>query len=88
MVGAGTFFAQATTTGFVGRTAMTDPGSASGIYLACYFLGGLAGTAVLGQVFDRFGWNACLAGIGLALALAALLAKRLQPAPDARSTTR
>ena len=86
MVGAGTFFAQATTTGFVGRAATTDRGSASGIYLACYFAGGLAGTAVLGQVFDRVGWAACVAGIGVALALCALLAVRLkvmQPAPVA-----
>ena len=85
MVGAGTFFAQAATTGFVGRAATTDRGSASGIYLACYFTGGLVGTAVLGQAFDRLGWPACVAGIGAALALAALLAGRLkiaQPAPQ------
>ncbi len=85
MVGAGTFFAQAATTGFVGRAATTDRGSASGIYLACYFTGGLVGTAVLGQAFDRLGWPACVAGIGAALALAALLAARLkiaQPAPQ------
>jgi predicted MFS family arabinose efflux permease len=82
MVGAGTFFAQATTTGFVGRAAAEDRGSASGIYLACYFAGGLAGTAVLGALFERFGWAACVAGIGVALALAALLAARLiLPAP-------
>ena len=79
LVGAGTFFAQATTTGFVGRTATTDPGSASGIYLACYFFGGLVGAAMLGQIFDRLGWIACLAGIGAALAIAALLAIRLEP---------
>jgi predicted MFS family arabinose efflux permease len=77
LVGAGTFFAQATTTGFVGRAATTDPGSASGIYLACYFLGGLVGSAVLGQLFDRLGWAACVAGIGVALAAAALLAAGL-----------
>ena len=64
LVGVGTFFAQATATGFVGRAATTDRGSASGIYLACYFLGGLVGTAVLGQVFDRLGWAACVAGVG------------------------
>ena len=85
LVGAGTFFAQATTTGFVGRTATTDPGSASGIYLACYFFGGLVGAAVLGQIFDRLGWGACLAGIGAALAIAALLATRLQPQSIPRS---
>ncbi len=78
LVGVGTFFAQATATGFVGRAATTDRGSASGIYLACYFFGGLVGTAVLGQVFDRLGWPACVAGIGLSLALAALLANGLR----------
>ena len=71
LVAVGTFFAQATATGFVGRAATTDRGSASGLYLASYFLGGLVGSAVLGQVFDRFGWPACVAGIGLALALGA-----------------
>jgi predicted MFS family arabinose efflux permease len=78
LVGVGTFFAQATATGFVGRAATTDRGSASGIYLASYFFGGLVGTAVLGQLFDRFGWPACVAGIGAALLLAAMLALRLK----------
>ena len=77
LVAVGTFFAQATATGFVGRAATTDRGSASGLYLASYFLGGLAGSAVLGQVFDRLGWTACVIGIGAALALGALLATRL-----------
>ena len=83
LVAIGTFFAQATATGFVGRAATTDRGSASGIYLACYFFGGLVGTAVLGQLFDRFGWAACVAGIGAALAVAALLALRLKMPPHA-----
>lgn len=78
LVGVGTFFAQATATGFVGQSATADRGAASGIYLASYFFGGLAGTAVLGQAFDRFGWGACVAGVGIALAAAALLAQRLQ----------
>jgi predicted MFS family arabinose efflux permease len=77
LVAVGTFFAQATATGFVSRAATIDRGSASGIYLACYFFGGLVGTAVLGQLFDRLGWAACVAGIGVALAAAALLAARL-----------
>jgi len=78
LVGVGTFLAQATTTGFVGLAATADRGSASGIYLASYFLGGLVGSAVLGQVFDRFGWHACVAGIALALFLAAVLAFRMR----------
>jgi len=78
LIGVGTFFAQATVTGFVSQAATADRGSASGIYLACYFAGGLVGTALLGQIFDRLGWPACVAGIGLSLAAAALLAGRLR----------
>lgn len=78
LVAIGTFAAQAIATGLVGRAATTDRGAASGLYLACYFSGGLAGSAILGQIFDRMGWGACVAGIGLALALAAALAPRLR----------
>jgi predicted MFS family arabinose efflux permease len=78
MVGAGTFFAQATATGFVGRAGAADRGSANGIYLASYFSGGLFGTAVLGMLFEHFGWTACVAGIGVALLLAAWLGARLK----------
>src|SRR5215207_6387138 len=80
LVAVGTFFAQATATGFVSRAATADRGAASGLYLASYFFGGLIGSAVLGQVFDRFGWGACVAGIGAALGVAALLATRLDSA--------
>ncbi|MFZ2160392.1 MAG: MFS transporter [Bradyrhizobium sp.] len=73
LVGVGTFFAQAAATAFVGRAALENRGVASGTYLACYFLGGLVGSAVLGQLFDRFGWTACVAGVGTSLAIAALL---------------
>jgi MFS transporter, YNFM family, putative membrane transport protein len=73
LVAIGTFFAQAVATGFVGRTAKVGRGAASGLYLGCYFAGGLAGTALLGFAFDRAGWAACLAGIALALAAAAIL---------------
>ena len=78
LVGVGTFFAQATATGFVSRAATADRGSASGIYLACYFFGGIAGSIVLGQLYDRIGWTACVAGIGLSLLIAALLAVLLK----------
>jgi MFS transporter, YNFM family, putative membrane transport protein len=94
LTGVGTFFAQATATGFVGRAATSDRGSASGLYLASYFSGGLVGSAVLGQLFDRLGWTACVVGIGVSLAVAALLATRLvmamaqmaPPQPEATST--
>lgn len=78
LVGVGTFFAQATATGFVSRAAASDRASASGIYLAAYFFGGLVGSAVLGAIFDRFGWTACVAGIGASLIAAAILAGLLK----------
>jgi MFS transporter, YNFM family, putative membrane transport protein len=74
LVGAGTFFAQDCATGFVGRAATSDRGAASGLYLASYFFGGLVGSAVLGLIFDRFGWEACVLGIAGSLLGAALLA--------------
>ena len=82
LVGVGTFFAQATATGFVSQAATADRGAASGIYLACYFAGGLVGTAILGQIFDRIGWPACVGGIALSLGVAALLAVCLKMTPD------
>jgi len=84
LVGVGTFFAQASATGFVGQAAHENRGVASGTYLACYFFGGLVGSAVLGQLFDRFGWSACVAGVGAALAIAAVLTKRLVIRPEAQ----
>lgn len=77
-VGMGTFFAQAAATGFVGRTGVGDRGSASGIYLACYFSGGLAGSAILGLFFDQFGWTVCVVGIAASLVVASILTTRLK----------
>lgn len=84
MMGVGTFLAQAVATGFVGRAAASDRAAASGLYLAAYYLGGLTGAALLGQVYDRFGWTATVGAIGLALVLGLLLSARLV-APGAES---
>ncbi|MDN5004210.1 MFS transporter [Bradyrhizobium sp. GCM10027634] len=78
LVGVGTFFAQAAATSYVGQIAADNRGVASGTYLACYFSGGLAGTAVLGRLFDAFGWSACVTGVGVALGAAALLTLALK----------
>jgi len=83
LIGIGTFFAQAIATGFVSRAATADRGAASGLYLGSYFLGGLAGAAILGQVFDRLGWTACVVGIAAALLLACWLSRALQ-LPDSQ----
>ena len=77
LIGVGTFFAQAAATGFVGQAAISDRTAASGLYLASYYLGGLAGAALLGQIYDLFGWSATVFGIGIAMAAAMVLAARL-----------
>jgi MFS transporter, YNFM family, putative membrane transport protein len=78
LVGIGTFFAQAIGTGYVGRAAKSDRATASGLYLASYYLGGLAGAAVIGQLFDRYGWELSVAVIGASLTVAGLLASKLR----------
>jgi MFS family permease len=75
LVAVGTFLAQAIATGHVGRTAKRDKAAASGIYLASYYAGGLVGSFVLGQVFDRAGWTACIAVLVTALAIAIIQAR-------------
>jgi MFS transporter, YNFM family, putative membrane transport protein len=77
LVAVGTFFAQASATGFISRAAPHARAAASGLYLASYFSGGLVGTAVLGLLFDTYGWEACVAGVGAALVIAAYLARNL-----------
>jgi MFS transporter, YNFM family, putative membrane transport protein len=81
LVAAGTFLAQAITTGHVGRTAKRDKVAASGIYLASYYSGGLVGSFVLGQVFDRIGWTASVAVLIAALFIAIGLARVLTGPP-------
>lgn len=82
LVGVGTFFAQAVATGHVGRIATGDKAAASGLYLSSYYCGGLAGAAVIGQLFDRFGWSVAVGGIFAALAAAAVIGVKLGQQKD------
>jgi len=84
LVGIGTFFAQAVATGHVGRIAKGDKAAASGLYLSSYYCGGLAGAAIIGQLFDRFGWVSAIGGVFAALFLAALLGWNLFQPEEAR----
>ena len=86
LVGVATFFAQAGATGFVSRSAVSDRAAASGLYLAAYYLGGLTGAALLGQVYDRLGWPATVAAIAIAAFAAALFATRLRAGKDRANT--
>jgi predicted MFS family arabinose efflux permease len=84
LIGVGTFFAQAVATGHVGRIANGDKAAASGLYLSSYYCGGLAGAAVIGQLFDRFGWTSAIAGVFVALGLAAMLGWKLAQPESAK----
>jgi predicted MFS family arabinose efflux permease len=83
LIGVGTFFAQAVATGHVGRIAKGDKAAASGLYLSSYYCGGLAGAAIIGQLFDRLGWTWAIGGVFAALAFAALLGWKLVQPEDA-----
>jgi YNFM family putative membrane transporter len=43
-----------------------------------HFSSAVIPSAILGQVFDRLGWTACVAGLAISLTLAAVLAFRLK----------
>ncbi|MBZ9734376.1 MFS transporter [Mesorhizobium sp. CA18] len=78
LVAVGTFLAQAIATGHVSRTAPRDRAAASGIYLASYYAGGLAGSFLIGQIYDRVGWTACVIVLAAVLASAIAIARVLQ----------
>lgn len=84
LVGVTTFFAQAAATGFVSRAARSDRAAASGLYLAAYYAGGLLGAALLGSLYDAFGWPLVIAVIAFAAVLAATLAIHLTLEGEAR----
>lgn len=75
----GAFLAQAVATGFVSQAAGERRAAASGLYLASYFTGGLAGAAVLGQVYGHYGWTACVTGAAATLAIAAYAGRHFAP---------
>ncbi|TIP05990.1 MAG: MFS transporter [Mesorhizobium sp.] len=78
LIAVGTFLAQAIATGHVSRTASRDRAAASGIYLASYYGGGLAGSFLIGQIYDRVGWTACVAVLAAVLAGAIAIARVLR----------
>ncbi len=80
LVAAGTFFAQATVTGYVSRRGGEQRGAAGGIYLASYYTGGLVGSVLLGSIYDNLGWTITVAAIGVAFAAAIALASLLTEA--------
>lgn len=69
----GTFAAQAVLPAFVNGTAVGAKGSASGLYLSAYYLGGTLGSWAPGLAWQAWGWPGvalcCAAAFGVSLAL-------------------
>ncbi|MCA1444044.1 MFS transporter [Ensifer sp. IC4062] len=82
MVAVGTFLAQALATSQVGRIAEAEKAAASGAYLASYYTGGLFGSLVIGQIYDRFGWNTSVLVLVAMLVLGMLFAVPLRAMRD------
>jgi MFS transporter, YNFM family, putative membrane transport protein len=78
----GTFIAQAAVTSFVGKAARIERAAASGLYLSAYYLGGLAGAALVGLVYEKLGWSAVAIGVASTLILALVAAMHLREPTD------
>ncbi|MEL6450661.1 MAG: MFS transporter [Pseudomonadota bacterium] len=78
LVGAGLFFAQSVATSYVGRTATHDHAAANGLYLASYYLGGITGAFIIGQVFEARGWAVAVLSLVILTALALVLSRNMR----------
>ncbi|MEM8554675.1 MAG: MFS transporter [Pseudomonadota bacterium] len=77
--GAAIFFAQAAATGFLSAVVQRDNAAASGLYLTSYYLGGLAGSLLLGIMGAADSWPIAAVTVSGSLLIAIALAWRLEP---------
>jgi MFS transporter, YNFM family, putative membrane transport protein len=70
------FFVHTVAAAVVNKNSMRNRGIVNGLYVACYYGGGVLGSYFPGIVFERYGWNIFVmmllatAGLGLVVALA------------------
>lgn len=80
----GVFIANSAGSSYVGSAAQEDRAAAVGLYVTFYYLGGSAGSAVLGRFWSGGGWPACVALIVTVQLLTILLALIFwRPVPNA-----
>jgi len=70
----GIFMAQSCTNSFIGEAANRSRASATGLYLACYYVGGSAGAVVPARFWAIGGWPACVLLIVAVQSVASALA--------------
>ncbi len=78
---AGFFAAHAVASGWVSRIATEHRAEASSLYLLAYYAGSSVLGAVAGFAYSGGGWNGVIAYVGIAFALAILIAAALQRHP-------
>ena len=86
LVGAGLFFAQSVATAFIGRTVTHDHAASNGLYLTCYYLGGIIGALLIGQAFENAGWIVAVVILTVLTIGAGLLSRSMAEAERLRST--
>ena len=77
IIGMAIFFAQAAATGYLSKSVTADRAQANGLYLTSYYLGGLMGAVVLGQINMAYGWWGTAVAIGIATLLAVALTRNI-----------
>jgi MFS transporter, YNFM family, putative membrane transport protein len=74
IIGMAIFFAQAAATGYLSKSVTNDRAQANGLYLTSYYLGGLMGAIILGQINMANGWLGTAAALGAVILVAMSLA--------------
>jgi len=64
---------QAVSTGYVITTATQGRSSAAGLYASMFYIGGSAGAALIGPVWNATGWSGCVAAIIATQAILAVI---------------
>lgn len=74
LLAASTFIAQSMSTAVVPKLVPAARSAAVGLYVLSYYLGGSLGAQLPGMLWDRFGWNGCVALVVFTQALVAVIA--------------
>ncbi|WP_230374364.1 MFS transporter [Pontivivens ytuae] len=78
LIGAGLFFGQSIATAYIGRMPGHDHAVTNGVYLAFYYVGGIVGAFVVGQIFEAVGWTAAIALLAVLILIAAWLGRAME----------
>lgn len=73
LISIGEFLIHGTCPGIINHLSSYDRGMINGLYLSCYYLGGVAGSAVPVVLYSHFGWFPCYLIMQLVLVISLLV---------------